>query len=249
MKLKTRQPGLSLVEMTIVVAGVALLAYLMVPAGRAMLRSFESAGGAKAMINGAMASARAIAAKNQRYAGIRFQKANTVTDPRKAAQYMIFIIHDPNLGASAFRAVEGLQPIRLPESVGVMDLKQGAAADSLPDFSDLSQLTDTTAFSIIFSPAGKLVIHTVTVVKRAAADDVFNTQTRVENPPHPSRFYEDGLVPGLQSESSRNTFVIYDAGRFEKLYGSGGPFTDYMTELVNRRIFINPYVGTMISTD
>jgi len=52
MKLKTRQPGLSLVEMTIVVAGVALLAYLMVPAGRAMLRSFESAGGTKAMING-----------------------------------------------------------------------------------------------------------------------------------------------------------------------------------------------------
>jgi len=264
MKLKTRQRGVSLVEMTMVVAGVALLAYLMVPAGRAMLRSFESGTGAKAMINGAMASARALAARHQRYAGIRFQKINTIDDPFKAPQYMIFVIQDPNIGAYMFRAVEGLEPIKLPESVGVMDLlvkTRGGerVIESADDFLDRRvgwpvTFVDTTTFSIIFSPAGKLVIHDVQVRNRDGRidddsnDDVFNTQNKVKS--GVGMFYQDyyrGL--GIDKEPSRNSFVIYDARKFEKLYGGGDTFTAYLTELRDRKIFINPYVGTMISTD
>ncbi len=120
-KLQTKS-GLTLTEMTVVIAVVALLGSLGLPAVRTLFNSFESQSGARAMISAAMASARAIAAKEQRYAGIRFQK--DLDDN----QYMVFIVHDParkpygtNL-TNGFRAVEGLEPIKLPDSLGVMDL-------------------------------------------------------------------------------------------------------------------------------
>ncbi len=75
-----------------------------------------------------MASARAIASKEQCYAGIRFQKRYDPTNPiTQASQYIIFIIkeNDKNLSGNlvnGFRAVKGIQPIKLPDSIGVMDL-------------------------------------------------------------------------------------------------------------------------------
>ncbi len=112
-------------EMTVVVAAVALLAVLGLPAISAFLNSLASSGPTKAMISAALSSARAIAAKEHRYAGIRFQKAYDPKGPLEAVQYMIFIVHDvaKTDRANGFRAVEGLEPIRLPEAVGVMDLR------------------------------------------------------------------------------------------------------------------------------
>ncbi|MHC4088560.1 MAG: type II secretion system protein, partial [Planctomycetota bacterium] len=167
MKIRYKQSGRTLAEMTVVIAAIVLLGSFGLPAVRALLDSFESGTGAKPVISAALASARAIAAKEQRYAGIRFQKAYNSDDPLnplggvlEAAQYMVFIVHDFDKTGlvSGFRAVEGLEPIKLPDSVGVIDLSLiGADVDIDEPF----ELNNATAFSIIFSPSGKLVIHNV----------------------------------------------------------------------------------------
>ena len=88
--------GVTLVEMMVVVAIAALMVGLTIPAANMLLNSFESESGAKSIISSALASARAIAAKEQRYAGIRFQKHYDPNnpDPLNESQYIIFIVQD-----------------------------------------------------------------------------------------------------------------------------------------------------------
>src|SRR4030042_1945161 len=182
-KLRTKH-GLTLTEMIVVVSIVAMFAVLAVPAFRAFVRSFESEGGANAMISASLSSARAIAAREQRYAGIRFQ--NKYQPDGKGCQYMIFIMQDPQIMAYGFRAVEGIEPIKLPDSVGVMDLKINGNTDigSDSDITLTADVNDTTTFSVLFSPSGKLVIHEVRVRNRdgdtgnGSQDDVFNTESK-----------------------------------------------------------------------
>ncbi|UCC22498.1 MAG: hypothetical protein JSW23_00025, partial [Planctomycetota bacterium] len=90
MRARSRQSAVTLTEMTVVVAAVALLVVFGLPAIRTFISSFESEGGARTLISAALASARAIAAREQHYVGIRFQKAYHPRDPLEAAQYMIF---------------------------------------------------------------------------------------------------------------------------------------------------------------
>jgi prepilin-type N-terminal cleavage/methylation domain-containing protein len=259
MKTKPRQSGLTLTEMVVVVSIVAVFTVLGLPAIRAFIRSVESEGGAKAMISAALSSGRAIAAKEQRYAGIRFQ--NKYQEDGKGCQYMIFIVQDPEILADGFRAVEGIEPIKLPDSVGVMDLR--IRTDSRPQYSgdnpidgdndidELKELRDTTTFSIIFSPSGKLVIHDVRVRNRdgktnndnSSKDDIFNTKFNVENEKI-AMFYQDDYTDlGLGQEASRNSFIIYDRTIFEKL-NPNSRYNDYLRDL--EVIYINPYTGTMI---
>ncbi len=196
MKAKSRQSGLTLTEMTVVIAVVALLVSLGLPAARTLFNSFESQSGGRAVISAALASARAIAAREQRYAGVRFQQ------DLDGNQYMVFIVHDParepygtNL-TNGFRAVEGVEPIKLPGSVGVMDLMvriehnpgdypardtedEQLKVEYLDDTNPLNlgpdgknkYITDTCSFSIVFSPSGKMVIHNVRVRNRDGQGD------------------------------------------------------------------------------
>ena len=121
-----RRKGVTLTEMVVVVSIAALMLGLAVPATNMLLNSFESESGAKSIISAALASARAMAAKDQRYAGIRFQKRYDPNnpDPLNESQYIIFIVydHDRTGLANGFRAADGIQPIKLPDSIGVMDL-------------------------------------------------------------------------------------------------------------------------------
>jgi len=182
--------------MAVVVATVALLVAFGLPAVRTLLRSFESQSGARSMISAALSGARAIAAREQHYAGIRFQQDSA------GNQYMIFIVHDvERTGLSpGFRAVEGLKPIKLPDSVGVMDLMvrtnhnfgSNAAEDNsaepirieylddanpqnLEPFQNKNKyIPDTRSFSIIFSPSGRLVVREVRVRNRDGVYQAFN---------------------------------------------------------------------------
>ena len=278
MRNKRKQLGVTLVEMMVVVTIAALMVGLTIPAANMLLNSFESESGAKTIISSALASARAIAAKEQRYAGIRFQKLGDPNNPEKTSQYIIFIIHDPNIMAYGFRAVEGVQPIKLPDSIGVMDFTIVTQrnipypynpAQQIPiddpvlggdsRINDNFELLDTSAFSIIFSPSGKLVIQGVRVRNRdgktdsgipRSNDDIFNTTYNVENT-RIAMFYQDDYwkVPdpiwGLGPEPSRNSFVIYDTKKFKQAYNSGTPYTGYLNQL--KRIYINPYTGTIIN--
>jgi len=270
MKAKSRQSGITLTEMTVVIAVVALLGSLGLPAVRMLFNSFESQSGGRAVISAALATARAIAAKEQRYVGVRFQKGYDPDGPLKAPQYMIFIVHDfDKTGLVAgFRAVEGLEPIKLPDSVGVMDLRyrtnpnpiysgdapiddDNKIAVSMPE-----NLTDTTSFSIIFSPSGKLVIHDVRVRNRDgdfrplnpddSKDDIFNSPENIGDYEIGMFVQDDYADLGLGQESSRNSFIIYEEEKFRQAYKRGRAWSDYLVKLVSEAIYINPYTGTMI---
>ena len=272
-KPRATNKGLTLMEMTVVIAVMALLAVFGLPAIRALVNSFESEGGAKAMISASLASGRAIAAKEHHYAGIRFQKLYDPNDPDllNAPQYMVFIIHDqPNTDlANGFRAVKGINPIKLPDSLGVMDLRirtsldesnssdepieAGSDSESNDNIDDPNELRDTTAFSIIFSPSGKLLLHDVRVSNRngerknsnSSKDDIFNTKDNVTDALNPvGMFIQDDYAElGLGKEPSRRSFVIYDKSEFNKVDKSKR-YSDYLKYL--EVIYINPYTGTMI---
>ena len=253
-------------EMTVVVAAVAMFVALGLPAIHALINSFQTEAGTRAMIGAALSSARALAAKEQRYAGIRFQKAYQPTDPLKAPQYMVFIVHEEprkmgNL-TIGFRAADGLEPIKLPDTVGVMDFRINGIdqVNSDATIQNDDYVIDTSAFSIIFSPSGKMVIHEVRVRNRdgkttgtetatVSMDDIFNTLSKVTDPVNPTgMFVQDDAYPkfpGLAQEPSRNSFVIYDRVKFKDAYKSGRAWSDYLHTL--ERIYINPYTGTIIN--
>jgi len=266
MKVKARQCGLTLMEMTVVIAVMAMLAVFGLPAIRALINSFESEGGAKCMISAALASGRAIAASQHHYAGIRFQKAYDPNDPDllNAPQYMVFIVQDPEILAWGFRAVEGIKPIKLPDSVGVMDLRYRTnpnprysgdePIDEDNDIDGFKEVRDTTTFSIIFSPSGKLVIHDVRVRNRdgerdssstESYDDIFNKDEKVEA--EEAMFYQDDYADlGFGQESSRGKFIIYDRVKFRQAYERGQAYSEYLEDLADSMIHMNPYTGTMI---
>jgi prepilin-type N-terminal cleavage/methylation domain-containing protein len=249
MKAKSKQSGVTLTEMTVVVAVVALLAGLGMPAINAFFESFESEGSVRPLISAALATARAIAAKEQHYAGVRFQKVGDPEDPLEADQYMIFIMHDYDntTYSSGFRAVEGIEPIKLPDSVGVMDLyTNGVPIADNDGIDEDNELIDTTTFSIVFSPAGKLVTHEVRASAQSYGDTVFNDLSSPD-----AMFREDSgdaAFPYWQ-EWSRNGFVIYDRKEFKQAYKNRLGYSDYLVKLVPNRIYVSPYTGTLISAD
>lgn len=243
-----RHRGLTLAEQTVVIAIIVLLVNLSIPAGRSFLNSLETQSGAKAMISSAMASARAIAAKEQKYAGIRFQ--NRYQQDGKGCQYMIFIVNDLDKTGlvNGFRAVEGIEPIKLPDSVGVMEpVNSNAEIDDNPS----GELTNKTTFSILFSPSGKLVIHDVRIRNRDGErdtsgtnsyDDIFNKKRDVDK--GIGMFYQDDYANlGLDEESSLSRFIIYDKTVFNKI-DAIKRWSDYLKD--QKVIYISPYTGTMI---
>lgn len=247
MKAKSKQSGLTLMEMTLVIAVVALLTILGLPAIRTFFNSFELSGGTKSMISAALASGRAIAASRQHYAGIRFQKR--YQEDNKGCQYMIFIINDTEIGPGkagnlGCRAVKGIEPIKLPDSVGVMDLRKNYN-EEVRDVISKADFNDTTTFSILFSPSGKLVIHELWVRNRddstASKDDIFNTKSNVQN--GIGMFLQDESSGDRRREPSRNSFIIYDKTRFDEV-DKNRRYSDYLEDL--EVIYINPYTGTMI---
>ncbi len=251
----------TLIEMMVVVAIVALLIVFGMPAMRTMVNSFHSEGNTRAMINSALCCARAMAAKEQTYAGVRFQKAYSTNGPMNAPQYMIFIVYDPCLpydsvqGNLGCRAAEGMEPVKLPEGVGVTDLMLGlrnpdARAGANSDLNDDSELLDVTTFSVLFSPAGKLIIHELWVVNRdqdtnptTSEDDIFNTENNVKG--GTGSFIQDGQVTGLQRELSRNSFVIYDENILEKI-PDNDRYDKYFKNM--EQLYVNPYTGTIINS-
>jgi len=255
MRYKLKQSALTLTEMVVVIATVALLTAFSLPAIKALHRSFASAGSTQAVISAALSTARAIAESQHRYAGVRFQQS---LDGKN--QYMVFIINDPNLDDAqssiwlwketyAFRAIESNKPIKLPENIGVMDLKLGNAGIPLgsnPQF-DNNAILDTTTFSLVFSPNGKLVIRFVPVLRKNFLDAIFNAPSNNPNPMFQDD-YDDFPPPWpYQQEFSRNSFVIYEKDRFNQALANGVPWSGYLENESLNAVYINPYTGTMIN--
>ena len=257
-------------ELVVAIATIALLVGFGLPAIRALMNSFETQSGAKTLISTALASARAIAAKEQRYAGVRFQQDSA------GNQYMVFIVHEEPSKMSnltiGFRAVKGVKPIKLPEKVAIADLlydpgllnpSGDGVVDNDIEMNDVNVLRDTMTFSIIFSPAGKLVIHDVRVRNRngiyqpdngasdkVSMDDIFNSPVNINNYSVGTFIQDDYPEMGLGAELSRNSLVIiYEKDKFEQARGTGKAWSDYLAQIAPHRIYINPYTGTMILPD
>ena len=152
---------MTLTELLVVISVMALMMGIAVPAVKRIMESFDSGTGARQLINAALSSARAIAIREQTYAGVRFQ-------PDQAGNtYMIFIVHDPEATgfANGFRGLIGRKPMKLPKDVTV------------------------TKTSVIFSSQGKLTVHDVRVRNKddkgddddSSTDMIFNTQLNVDN--------------------------------------------------------------------
>ena len=275
--------GLTLIEMTLVVATIALLVGFGLPAVRSMIRSFETQDGTRSVIGAALSSARAMALKHQRYVGVRFQKACVSADRaepldggRDAAQYMIFIMHEEPGKMSdltiGFRALSDREPVKLPDSLGVIDLTE---LEEDEDIDEDEELSDATTFSIIFSPAGKLVVHNVRTRNRDGVhkpvntgdrddprdadeswDEVFNSVENIipsaaDDRDTVGKFIQDDYPDlGLDEEASRTRFAIYERQRLKSTFAQETAWSDYLEELAETaQVHVSPYTGTLISSD
>jgi Tfp pilus assembly protein FimT len=240
---KKHRAGLTIIELLTVAGIIAMMVAISIPAIRAMQNSFDSTG-AESMINAALSTARTLAISNQQYVGVRFQKAGDMNDVLNADQYMIFVMfiesREAGNNVDVFRTIEGYKPIKFPENVGVMDLTGITALNNDSD------LIDPTTFSMVFSPAGKLVTHDIRVKFRdyndPNSDDIFNTETRVKNG-QAMFIQDDGTVSGIDKEQSRNQLVIYNRRELGK-YAPADRYNKYLKDLPV--LYINPYTGGII---
>jgi len=271
--------GLTLIEMTLVVATIALLVGFGLPAVRSLIHSFETQDGTRSMIGAALSSARAMAVKNQRYAGVRFQSRCTSksrTSPLDgtvdAAQYMIFIMHEEprKMGdlTVGFRAMPNREPMKLPDTIGVIDVS-GIANDA--EIDQEVELNNATAFSIIFSPSGKLIVRDVRTRNRDGLyqpvnsgsrdgphaddswDEIFNSveNVTVSGNDAVGRFIQDDYPEfGLDREASRTSFVIYERQRLKSTFEKKTVWSEYLSLLpASAQVYVSPYTGTLLSSD
>jgi prepilin-type N-terminal cleavage/methylation domain-containing protein len=255
----------SLVELLVVLGIIAALAAIAIPSIKAMQKSFDSTG-AESMISTALSAARTIAISKGKYAGVRFQKIYNGNNVFDADQYMIFIVFDNDDKVTnwkcGFVAVEGYKPIKLPSNTEVIDkmiipgrsetsCNQDSYGDrelgSPAELSSVAYFTDTSTFSVIFSPAGKLATQDVRCRGRLdfinKDDQVFNTKDNIETKGY-GMFLEDtgNYTFGIGAENSRKVFYILDKAKFNKM--SNSQRWDYVDGL--KPCTLNPYTGEIV---
>ena len=217
MRQNRKKTGWTLTELLVVVAIMALLLGISVPSAKKLLESFEGSSGARSLIDAALASARAIAVSQQRYAGIRFQQDSA------GRQYLVFVIHDKQNTslANGFRAVEGRKPMPLPKDIGVISEKYKTNVELAVQ----GNYTEVISCSVVFSPAGRFVIHDV----RFKGKMMLGTGTIT--------------LKDEKDYQSVNGFFIYDMKKLAAV-PSNNRWDGY---LKNTEVeFVNPYTGQLV---
>lgn len=256
MKIKTKQSGISLTEAVLAVAVIILLVSVSIPAYKAFDTAISSPAGVQSMVSAALSSARAIAAKNQKYAGIRFQQ------DKDGNQYMIPIIHDYDATdiAIGYKAIDGKNPVKLPGDICIFDTKNNNnnEINSSGDIDDPSKIDDLTKFSIIFSPSGNLVIKDIRAlpgkpdptVPGKNDDNIFNysSNTTVDYMFEADRSASD-------SELSRNSFLVINRKELneidlDQIWETLIEDPQNLGQIDNEKVlYINPYTGTIINSE
>ncbi len=259
-----KKSALTLTEMLVVIAVIALLFGIGVPAAKKMVKSFESAQGVRTVIEAALSNARAIAVKHGTYAGLRFQQSPQGT------QYMVLIIHDPlDTGlANGFKAIPSRNPITLPDSFALLttqtrtNLTDPSDSDSIEIIADADvdqpyEINDITTFSVIFNPSGRLVIHDIRIRRASVNDTVFNELSKV-TAQNAILFQDDYPDLGLGQESSVKSFAVYEKNQLGQITYKNGSisitdnqipanvrYTEYISSLT--MLYINPATGEIIN--
>jgi hypothetical protein len=186
---------------------------------------------------------------------------------------MIFVMYDYKSTdlAAGFKAIEGLEPIKLPDTMGVMDLSR---IQNDAGIDDLFELSDATSLAIVFAPSGRLMAHKVRVRNRdgesrpandpgstqVSRDDVFNSAYNICRYRQGMFIQDDYSIRnpqvecqdpdyGLGQEDSCMGFVIYEAPRLRTVFEKRTAWTEYLGGLATKAIYVSPYTGALISSD
>ncbi|MCE5184724.1 MAG: prepilin-type N-terminal cleavage/methylation domain-containing protein [Planctomycetaceae bacterium] len=253
-----RQSGLTLTELLVVVAVMAILMGIAVPAVKQVMNAFDSGTGVRQLINAALSSARAIAIREQTYAGVRFQQ------DKEGRAYMIFIVKDEAATglACGFRAMTGRKPMPLPEDTALI-VHQNFTNDDLNTLTPAGQAgwNNASVFSVIFSPQGRLVIHDVRVRNKdgmtetdstatLSNDSIFNTKPKVDA--GIGLFYQDDYFPGgwspdlgLGKESSVQDFILYSRSDLQNVPVMKR-WSEFFAQKQSLAEYISPYTGELV---
>ena len=134
--------------------------------------------------------------------------------------------------------------------------------------------TSKPAFSIIFSPSGKLIVHDVRTRNRDGLhqpansgsrddlrandswDEIFNSIENIIADPSGGgaavgMFIQDDYPAfGLDREASRTRFVIYERQRLKSTFEDKTVWSEYLSLLpASSEVFVSPYTGVLLSSD
>lgn len=218
-----RKKGVTLTELIVVVGIIALLAAISQPAISILEKSLGVENNPVHLISSLLGSARAIAVKEQRYAGIHFER----TDSEK--QYCIMIIAEPAIPYPPldidseqkyipFTAIDGYQPVSLGKKNTIT---------SVIDANDLN-------VDIIYSPSGRLVRKFVMLCSNPAKMELETGKS----------YYEQ------LDKSHDDIFNINNKGLFKIRLGkmSEGAIS-LCNELKVDVFYINTYTGKLIKVE
>lgn len=259
--------ALTLTELLVVMSVMVILLIIALPVAKKLVKSLENSAGPRTIIGAALTNARAIAIREQKYAGLRFQQ------DRSGRQYIVLIIHDPaGTGyVNGFRAIEGKKPMALPEEIGTLCTRVQVSYTDVPTdplaAADLELSTnsvqadaklgmyqdntwvgmnDTTTFSILFDVSGKFIVRPVRVVNVTANDKTFNTSMRVNNN-EALLCRDESESPtrsvGYQEENSVSSFILYEKKEFNKI-ASHQRWSEFFSKL--EKDFVNPHTGELV---
>ena len=273
-----------MMETTVVVAVIAIMAAVSSPVAKMLTNAMEANKDAQSLVSAALSTARNMAMEKQKYVGVRFQTAyaGDVANPYNVrplekGQYMIFI-EKLKKGGSGFTlgpgycAVRGLRPIKMPAFAVAVDMNvrtnhadtddgsediDAVAVNSDNLINDDFELNDILAFSVVFSPNGKLVTRDVRVRNKkgedqpanesdSGYDDIFNSSENIVTN-NLGTFAQDDYAPiGLGKEWSKKKFVICDKAQLMKYYKKGTAYSEYLKELSGQPARVNPFSGAII---
>jgi len=210
---KRKNRGFSLVEMLVVVSIIVLMLSLAMPNAAVLIRS-QKLNSAENMIRSALAQARAHAAVNQRYAGVRFEFDRTGW--QKGRQYLV-LIENYLLATNEFVAVANVKPLIMPDGLGAVSGEVNSTNGNTYLENPTYLINDgninpycmngATTFSIVFSPSGQVVMKNVLVRPRNVDDKIINHQERVDIQDNSvyrefkALLYCDGFVKGSTWET------------------------------------------------
>lgn len=183
MKNTSKQTGLTMTELLVTMATAVVLFALAVPAAKRITETLQQAAGARALIDGALASARVLAIREGKYAGLRFQET---ADNRVV---LIFMVNDPDKSGwvNGFIPVDGRKPVLLPAGV-VLDNNPGQRA----------------FWNVVFHSSGRLVVHPVRFKSNSALSASFQINDDTADTDSVLQFD----LWGIPQQGQKSTFLI-----------------------------------------
>ena len=254
---KKRQSGFTLIEIMVVVGIVMLLAIATVPNMAGMIRSHRISA-AKNLVRAALTQAQGHAAKNQKYAGVRFQFDRDGWELGRQYVVLIESENEPSY-TDRFIAVRNAKPVTLPRGIGLLSNNLDINGDSFVDNNDLDtnvRLLNATTFSILFSPTGQLLTKTVNLRRKHDYDSSGNPiedriihYANMVNNGYSLLYCDDEynggtlVTPWCVNESSATGLYIYETDAMSELEFDNR-YDGYVSTL--EPTIINMYTGTII---